>query len=281
MNEVSLVLVDHAYGKKAITLLVSVGTSAQIIELEAEITLSGGFEPAFLIGDNSTTLPSDALKNHLAALAAARGLDSLADFGDALLEGILESTPVAELGSVTLRATPWLTLNPDFDGTMTRRESSDFVTVERQRSGSVTFGGGTTQSVLRKGNSSFAGFLRDRYTDQDDVSERMLFGKLEATWKYTDKLENAGLTHDLVCGTLIEAFSRVRSRSVQETLFGIGSWTFDAVVEISELDISFASFPLEELNAAEPEYGTSAKVWSQSNKTLGVTSARMRRRELQ
>lgn len=275
-------LVNHSYGKRDVKVLVKVETPSgdSFRELSISVELIGGLERAYIDGENSEVLPTDSLKNHVLSLTQSSREATLEEFGVALLEQISESIPSKTATRATLSEHRWHT-NSLVDGkcetsqTETPRSKCEIL-VTRLGVGTFVIGGEVTLKVIRGGRSSFYGFLKDGYTQQHDVFERILFGTLKCRWTYAELPLDSDWSRSRVQELLEEGFSTVSSTSVQETLYGVGALLLRDIEDLEEVEIEFRSVPLKE----HEEFGapgTTTGVWLMSGADHSFTTAKLRR----
>ncbi len=283
-DEILPLLVNHSYGKGDVNVLTKVEATSGVSfrEMRISLELTGGLEAAYIDGDNSAVLPSDSLKNHVLALTeSARGA-ALEDFGRTLLERICQSMTSRTKAKAILSERRWHA-NPSENGrydtsqTMIPRSNCEVV-VTRLGSDAYVVGGEMSLDVIRGGRSSFYGFLKDRYTQQNDVFERVLFGTLSCRWTYGELPLDMDGSRDRIRGLLEVAFSTVSSRSVQETIHGVAVLLLKDVQVLKEVEIEFRSVPLKEYEGLEAS-GVTTGVWLMSGADHSFTTAKLRRND--
>src|SRR3954470_22280667 len=101
------------YGKSAVGLLkvFRQGEVQTVREIEVSVLASGDFERAFLSGDNSTTVPTDTIKNTIYALAKEQLVGSIEEFAFVLADHFLGKYPSFETVTIEIEEKPWERLN--------------------------------------------------------------------------------------------------------------------------------------------------------------------------
>jgi urate oxidase len=96
--------------------------------------------------------------------------------------------------------------------------------------------------LLKSTESSFTGFLRDRYTILQETTDRILATVLEARWLYATATAGPGVDwnahHHLIRSTLLAAFARHQSLSAQHTLYAMGTAAIEACPEVDQITLS-------------------------------------------
>jgi urate oxidase len=242
---------------------------ATVRDFSLDIFLHGDFAAAYLWGDNSTTLPTDSMRNHAAAVADEMPRAEPETCGGELLRRLLAAVPAAEWGEVALTIHPWSPL--DGDHVFLAAPWVGRATVTAQRDGAVTISGGIGDLlVLTPFGSGFAGFLRDAMTDQEDAFDRVLSGRVEASWRYGGDLGAAGFgeIRRRVYGAITRAVGAETSLGVQQTVYSMGAAALAAAPELEEITLVFAARP-------HSPVGTAA--WAAGESPVGVTEATVRR----
>jgi urate oxidase len=257
-------LAENRYGKAAIR-LVRVDRDREphrVRDLTVAVGLEGAFEAAHTAGDNSAVIATDTMKNTVYALALDRLTGPLERFGLALAEHFLDRATIG-LEEVTWAPIPaGARPAPDAfvrDGTGVRVAE---VVADRRRT--TVEAGVRDLTVMKTSRSSFAGFVRDRFTTLPDAAERILATDVRATWRYRDRpapgLEDqpepapgaeAGQgsepephrapdldfdrSFEAIRATLLETFADHDSPSVQATAWIVGRAVLERHPEVAEV----------------------------------------------
>jgi urate oxidase len=276
------VLAEHSYGKSRIRLtkVTHRPDRHDVRELTIEIELEGDFAGSYTLGDNRLVIATDTMKNVAYALAKEHPLDSIESFGLALADHFLTHHAHVEAATVRLSEQPLERINVDgrahphaFSGIGSERRTS---TVRRSRGGQRIESGLADLFLLKAAGSSFAGFLRDRYTTLQEASDRIFATALKADWQYARSEDRAGLgldfngTHGLIRRVLLATFADHQSLSVQQTLHAMGAAAIEACPELEQITlimpnkhrvlVDLERFGLENLNevfvATDEPHGT-------------------------
>lgn len=209
----------NQYGKSQIRVVkVARGDERHVLrDLTVDVTLRGDFEAVHVRGDNAGLPATDTMRNTVYALAAEQLLDSLGDFGAALVAHHLRAELVREV-EVRIRELPWERL----EGNAFQRGAGGtrVHTVVGDERGTRHAGGLEDLLVLRSSGSSFAGFDRDRYTTLPETDDRILATVVTARWDHSAPPPESSWA--AVRDRLLAAFADHESPSVQYTLHHMG-----------------------------------------------------------
>jgi len=229
---------DSQYGKAEVRLLrVDRGETADdITDLNVSITLRGDFDDCYTDGDNSAVLTTDAQKNTVFAFADRYGVGSVETFAERLATHFLSSVDAASQARVRIEQYPWdrvaghsFSRAGGYVRTTTVTCEGPAVSVESGLHG---------LTLLNTAGSEFRGFLRDEFTTLAETTDRILATDVAARWRYGSPVESWDGVFDLVKETLIGAFASTYSRSLQETLYAMGSAVLEKFPEIAEVRLA-------------------------------------------
>jgi len=278
----AIVLGDNQYGK-AETRLVHVdraGGRHRITDLSVTTTLAGDLTATHLTGDNAHVLPTDSQKNAVFALARD-GVGEIEDFALRLARHFVDSQPAIQRARVGIDQYGW-----DRIGLPGGPAPHSFVRAAGTRTATATYDGGTAWVVsgvtdlvvLNTTGSSFAGYVRDRYTTLPETADRILATALDARWRHAAPAEGsdgpaagsvsgtapaavvkagsdgaavglaeaaageAGVgwaqSHREVVAHLLRAFAETESRSLQQLLYAMGERVLAHRPELAEVRLS-------------------------------------------
>jgi urate oxidase len=241
---VPAVLAQHSYGKSRIRLtkVTRRPDRHDVRELTIEIHLDGSFEESYTRGDNRLVIATDTMKNVAYALAKEHPLESIEDFAAALAGHFLEHHPHVSASTVRVVEQPLLRISIDGrehphaflgPGGETRTCSA-----RRSREGLLMESGLDGLFLLKATDSSFAGFLRDRYTTLPEAADRIFATMLRADWEYEGGPVEWNAEHELIRRTLIETFAGHRSLSVQQTLHDMGAAAIEASPRLGRITLA-------------------------------------------
>jgi urate oxidase len=240
---VPAILTQHSYGKSLIRLTkVTRGADCHHVrELTIEIQLEGEFADSYTLGDNRLVIPTDTMKNVAYALAQEHPLESIEDFGAALTARFLENyvhvaTATVRLGEQPLRHI-WVAEHRHPHAFFRQPGCTRTSTVRRWRGGVSVQSGIDDLFLLKTTDSSFTGFLRDRYTTLAEATDRIFATLLRADWLYDGADVCWDHEHELIRRTLVETFAVHQSLSVQQTLYAMGAAALEACARLQEISL--------------------------------------------
>jgi urate oxidase len=234
-------LADSAYGKSKIRLVkVSRGASQHDLrDLTIAIQFKGDYDESYTLGDNSSVLPTDTMKNTVYALAAREEILEPEIFGLALARHFIERNPRLQRVRIDLTEHCWKRIvigeREHGQSFMRRGPDSRTATVQVTGDGAVIGAGVRNVVILKSSHSAFAGYLRDAYTTLPETHDRLLATALRATWRYRPGEVDFGSSWQTVRRVLLETFAKHDSRSVQHTLYDMGQAVLDCVDTVSAI----------------------------------------------
>jgi urate oxidase len=210
----------NRYGKSDVRLVKVIRgeDSHALRDLVVDVSLEGDFAAAHTRGDNTGLLATDTMRNTVYALARIHPLDSLEDFGRALVERFLEAGPTVTRARVRIAEHPWsrLTAHAFQRGSGGTR----IATVTGDGSQLAYEAGIEDLLALRTTGSGWEGFQREEYTTLPETDDRILATIVTARWEY--ERQPAEATWAAVRDAILEAFGDHYSPSVQFTLHRMG-----------------------------------------------------------
>jgi urate oxidase len=225
-------LVSDRYGKSRVRVL-RVTKHEQhhdIDEWNLQVLLSGDFETAHTLGDNSKILPTDTMKNTVYSLANDSHANSIEDFAKELVDFLLARNPQVSAAEVVIESVLWKRLTVDGQPfpTAFMRGSNEIqtTTVSREQNKAFTITSGFNDlTVMKTANSAFAGYIKDSLTTLPETLDRIFCTAVKAEWTYTPAAVSSGISFNKVRHHLREAmvaaFAKHESLSVQQTLYAM------------------------------------------------------------
>jgi len=205
-------------------------------EWTVQILLTGDFDTAHTLGDNSKILPTDTMKNTVYFVARQTKSTSMEEYAKELIDYILTRNPQVASTEVVIESTLWKRLTVDgkpFPTAFMRgSDERQTTTVSRARAAGKKLAPFTITSgfdnltLLKTANSAFTGYIKDKLTTLPETTDRLFGTALKAEWPYTAAAIAAGIdfnkarTH--LREALISTFAKHNSLSVQQTLFAMG-----------------------------------------------------------
>jgi urate oxidase len=222
----------NRYGKSRVRLmrLSKHETHHDLDEWTVQVLLTGDFETAHTVGDNSLILPTDTMKNTVYSVARDSKSTSMEDYAKELVDFLLGRNAQVSDVEVVVESTLWKRLTVDGKpyptAFMRGSDERQTTTVSRTQDGSFAITSGLDNlTVLKSAQSCFVGYIRDSLTTLPETTDRIFATALTAAWKYTDAALSEGIEFDKVRGHLreamITAFAKHDSLSVQQTMYAM------------------------------------------------------------
>lgn len=225
-------LASNRYGKSRVRLMRVTKHEAHhdLDEWTVEVLLSGDFETAHTLGDNSKILPTDTMKNTVYFIARQSKAASMEEYAKELIDFLLSRNPQVSEAEVTIESHLWKRLVVDGEpyptAFMRGSDERQTTTVSRGQRGAFAITSGLDQLVvLKTAQSGFGGYIKDELTTLPETNDRLFGTALKAEWPYTAKAIGEGIDFNKVRRhlreTMIATFAKHDSLSVQQTLFAM------------------------------------------------------------
>lgn len=219
----------------------------EIADHNVSVSLTGDVTGAWLEGDNSACLTTDAMKNTVNAYARdhteqARQPES---FALALAQHFVRDLPQVHGARVGIETYPWTRL-PGPDGRPHPHafsRSGDLVrtaTVTATEERTTVVSGLRDLTVLKTTDSEYHGFYRDDYTTLAPTTDRILATSVTAQWLHRDPgaVHDWGQEHAAAVEALTRSFAGHHSLALQHTLYVMGEALLDEVPGVEEVRLS-------------------------------------------
>ena len=233
-----------SYGKSRIR-LVQVsrrGDRHDLRDLTVAVGFEGDYDTSYTDGDNRDVLPTDTMKNTVYALAARDGAAEPEAFGMLLGRHFIGRNPKLVRVVVDLVDHAWQHIadGPREHGQAFVRRGPDTRTarVVTDRRGAAVTAGIADLVIMKTSRSAFAGYPRDEFTTLPETQDRLLATALSTDWSYRDPDVDFGAAYRAVRGTLLDAFARHDSLSVQHTLYAMGHVVLDTIDTVSSITLA-------------------------------------------
>jgi len=241
-----ITLSRHNYGKCGVRLVKVFRDTErhEVMELDVAVTLEGDFGASYTVGDNTSLLATDTMRNTVYALAKERLTSSIEEFGLVLVDHFLKIGPTVQQARVDITSVPWGRIEVDgkpHDHSFVQEAGERLATVSGSEDGSRRFEAGLDGlTVMKTTQSGWQDFFRDEYTTLPDTDDRILATVVTARWEYGDRPD---LDYDQlwagVRDRLLSAFTDHYSPSVQNTLYRMGRAVLEEFGEIEKIHLSF------------------------------------------
>jgi urate oxidase len=236
----------NRYGKAEVRVVhVSRGAGGDAIrDWNVSTSLSGDLDATHLTGDNAVVLPTDTQKNTVYAFARRLGGIEPEAFALELAAHYLATQPPITRVRIAIEEYPWLPAEAGAGHSFARsgQYTRTATVVADAEQGTAVTGGIADLLVLNTTGSEFWGFARDAYTTLEDTRDRILATEVTARWRLRRPEAGwAGTDWAAVFATaraaLLDAFTRP-GKSLQQTLYGMGSAILDAVPNVCEVRLA-------------------------------------------
>jgi urate oxidase len=200
-------------------------------EWTVQLLLSGDFDTAHTVGDNSKILPTDTMKNTVYFVAHESKATSIEQYAQELIDYILTRNPQVSEAECILQSHLWKRLTVDGQPypTAFMHGSAEVQTTRISRRQSEPFqitSGLDGLFVLKTAQSGFVGYIKDSLTTLPETTDRLFGTVVKAEWTYTAAGLVAGIDFNKVRSHLREkmlsTFAKHDSLSVQQTLYAMG-----------------------------------------------------------
>ena len=213
-------------------------------EWTVQILLTGDFDTAHTLGDNSKILPTDTMKNTVYFVARQTKSTSMECYAQELVDYILTRNPQVTSAEVVIESTLWKRLTVDgkpFPTAFMRgSDERQTTTVSRQQGVPFTITSGLDRlTILKTSQSAFTGYIKDSLTTLPETTDRLFGTALKAEWPYTPEGIAAGIdfnkVRDHLREVMVSAFAKHDSLSVQQTLYAMAEAALDHTTLIDEI----------------------------------------------
>lgn len=226
-------LAANRYGKSRVRLMrvTRYASHHDLDEWTVEILLSGDFETAHTLGDNSKILPTDTMKNTVYFIARESKATSMEEYAKELIGFLLRRNPQVSRVEVSIESHLWKRLTVDGQphptAFMHGSDERQTTRVSRRREEPFEIISGLDGLyILKTAQSAFFGYIKDELTTLPETKDRLFGTVLKAEWQYTAPAIEDGIDFNKVRRHLREAmlttFAKHDSLSVQQTLFAMG-----------------------------------------------------------
>jgi urate oxidase len=225
-------LAANRYGKSRVRLMRVTRHESHhdLDEWTVQVLLTGDFEAAHTVGDNSKILPTDTMKNTVYFVARQSLATSMEDYAKELIDFLLSRNPQVSNAEVAIESHLWKRLmidgQPYPTAFMRGSDERQTTTVSRQQGQPFAITSGFDRlTVLKTAQSGFTGYIKDELTTLPETTDRLFGTAVKAEWPYTSKAIGEGIDFNKVRRhlreTMISAFAKHDSLSVQQTLFAM------------------------------------------------------------
>jgi len=234
----------NAYGKNAVNLsrIIRHAGYHEFRQVSVSVQLTGDFETAHTLGDNSFILPTDTQKNTVYALAKEHFTGTIEAYGLVLARHFVARNPQVSKARIEIVEHLWQRMA--FDGQAHPHSFTGGGSEKRRAVVELTAAGTTTVwagikglMLLKTTDSGFVGFPKDEYTVLPETTDRILATECEAEWEYSRAEVNFEALFQHVRATLLRTFAGHQSLSVQHTLYAMGEQVLETTEQVKEISL--------------------------------------------
>jgi urate oxidase len=243
----------NRYGKSRVRLmrLTKHEQHHDIDEWTVQILLTGDFDTAHTLGDNSKILATDTMKNTVYFVARHSSATSMEAYALELIDYILTRNPQVSSAEVIIASTLWKRLfvdgKPFPTGFMRGSEERQTTRIAKSQAGTPTITSGLEGlTIMKTAQSAFTGYIKESLTTLPETTDRLFCTALKAEWPYTaEGIESAAASPDHAIDynkvrshlreALIATFAKHDSLSVQQTLYAMAEAALAHTTLIDEI----------------------------------------------
>lgn len=226
-------LAANRYGKSRVRLMRVTRHESHhdLDEWTVQVLLTGDFESAHTVGDNSKILPTDTMKNTVYFVARESNAGNMEEYAKELIDRLLTRNAQVSGAEVMIESHLWkrLTVDGQPHPTAFMHGSDERQTARVSRRQGEAFeivSGLDGLNILKTAQSGFFGYIRDELTTLPETRDRLFGTVVKAEWPYTARAIAEGIDFNQVRRHLREmmltTFAKHDSLSVQQTLFAMG-----------------------------------------------------------
>ncbi|MGF1483316.1 MAG: factor-independent urate hydroxylase [Opitutales bacterium] len=254
-------LKDHIYGKSRVGVMRARndgGDRRTVTEYMVSARTVGDFDCAFVDSDNSTTVPTDTIKNNIQCVAKTAAPDTPEAFALALKENFFSRYEMMHALVIEVECLEWERIGDAAHAFQARRNGTPFVLLEADRGGeSKLYAGVKDFAVLKPTGSGYEDYNKCDRTTLPSVKDRVLATKIFARWLYSTLPADPARTRATLMDAALKVFADTYSVSVQRTMYEMGQAVLAAVPEVAEItmrlpNVHYLPSPIEQFGLENP-----------------------------
>ena len=240
-------LTSHRYGKHRVRVskirrprrAPAKDETHEFVEVDADVTLEGNFEAAYLDADNQLVIATDTCKNTVYALARDDQLRTIESFGVAICRHFVSEHPQVSACETSLSQQVWRRLLDSPHAFTADQRMTPTTTVKVASDGRADICSGFERLLIAKTTESgFSDFDRSELRTLADTEDRILCTEISAKWRYETEPNDFAAARETVVHALLHRFIDHYSHSVQETLYLMGQAALDACADAAEITLT-------------------------------------------
>ncbi len=278
----SVRIVHNSYGKSRVQLMKVTrrGELHDLQDVTVKVAFEGDFTAVHTVGDNSSVLPTDTMKNTVYALAQqTQEIEEIENFAMRLADYFLSHNPPVTRVLIEIAEHTWTRITVgDEPHPHSFTKSSDekrTATVSATRDGATVESGIEDLVVLKTTKSGFVGFTKDRFTTLPETSDRIFATSIKANWCYARPDAATCETWRCVRQTILETFAGHDSLSVQHTLYAMGEAVLERFPDISEISFSLPNIHCLPIDFSRFGLENDNRIFMPTNEPHGLIEARL------
>ena len=277
-------IIHDNYGKARVRLMKVVREAErhELQNLTVNIAFEGDFTEVHTVGDNSSVMPTDTMKNTVYSLAQqTREIEEIEVFALRVAEHFLTNNAQVTRAIVEIAEHGWTRIN--VGGEPHRHSFTKDADETRTTKISATRDGATVESgienliVLKTTKSGFVGFIRDGYTTLPETTDRILATSIKADWRYANSDAATGDAWRNIRQTIVETFAEHDSLSVQHTLYAMGEAVLEKFPDISEIALSLPNIHCLPVDFTRFGLANDNRIFVPTDEPHGLIEARLSR----
>jgi urate oxidase len=239
-----MALIGNTYGKGRVRVMRvhRDGDRHEVRELSVSAMVQGDFGKAYTHADNSLALCTDTMKNLINVVAHENPATDKEAFCSAVADRLLAKYPQVSTTHVTAHETKWARLlvdgKPHPHSFVLDGNGKPFARVMASRGSTSRESGVSDFTFLKSTQSGWEEFYKDDYTTLKETADRICATSMEATWRWQKEPTNFAAANAKLLDRMLEVFATTYSKSVQDSLYRMGTAGLEAVPEVAEIRLA-------------------------------------------
>ncbi|QIB34145.1 factor-independent urate hydroxylase [Ancylobacter pratisalsi] len=237
-------LIRNSYGKGHVRIMRVNRDSArhEVRELTVEVLLTGAFDPSYTVGDNSSVIATDSVKNIVNIVARDNVGAENEVFAGILARYFLDHYAHVSSVEITATETKWARIPiegaPHDHAFVLDGNGKPFINLTATREDSVLTSGVLGFTFLKTTRSGWENFWVDEVTTLKPTADRIFSTAMDATWEWSAVPASYADANAAVIEAALKVFATTYSPGVQNTMYLMGEAVLAAVPEIAEISMA-------------------------------------------
>jgi urate oxidase len=239
-----MALLQKTYGKDHVRVMRidRKGDRHEVRELSVRAMLTGRFDGAFTEGDNSTSVATDTVKNVINVVARENLALGKELFCAAVARKLLDNYSEVDGVTVTGHETKWVRLmvdgQPHPHSFVLDNNGKPFAKAVATRQHVAIESGVSAFTFMKSTQSGWEHYVHDRFTTIPETADRMAATAMDASWRWTSAPADYDEANGDILNALLKVFATTYSKSVQDSLYRMGTAALERVAEISDISMA-------------------------------------------